>query len=238
MITQQLPSPVKVGIIGGLGPKTGFSFAEHLNNRFNSSLQAQPDLLLLNLPVPNEVINRIVNGQQAQEMKTLLLQAVQRLNHAHVDFIVIPCNTVHIFIQELRKNSQKPILSIIEETANICSTKNVKKIGLLASTTTINQQLHTKELQKKNITTIIPSSTDQAKISQIIIRLIKNCFIPADKKDIQKIIQTLVNHGAELILLACTDLQLILSQEDSPIPILDTCKILEDATLNKLLQKT
>ncbi len=230
-----LKKSVKIGIIGGLGPKTGFVFTEFLNNSFVTKKDFQPDLLLLNLPVPQLVMNSIATGQKSEEMKELLLEAVKRLNHAEVDFIVIPCNTVHIFIKELRKVSQKPILSILEESTKELSKRNIRKVGLLASTTTIQQNLHSQELSKMNIQTIFPEFEDQKTISGTIVKIINNQVNDLDKENLRVIIKKLISQGAENILLACTDLQLVLTQEDSAVPLFDTFKILEASTLKLLL---
>lgn len=226
----------RIGIIGGIEPKTGLVFTEYLNNEFVKKENMQPDILLLNLPVQKEVLRKIVAGEKTEEMKYLLIEAVKRLNQAEVDFIVIPCNTVHIFIEELREVSQKPIISIIEETAKECQRQKIKTMGLLASTTTIQQNLHTSELLKRGIKTITPNSDDQKTISDIIVKIIHNQASPHDKKKLQDIIIKLHEDGTESILLACTDLQLLISQEDSPIPLFDTCKILEEVVLKILLQ--
>ncbi|MFA4887293.1 MAG: amino acid racemase [Candidatus Nanoarchaeia archaeon] len=229
---------VRIGIIGGLGPKTGFVFTEFINNTFVGKNDFQPDLLLLNLPVPDKVMKAIATGQRSEEMKQLLISAVKRLNQAEVDLIVIPCNSVHIFIEELRKESQKPILSIIEESAKECDKRKIQKVGLLASTNTIQQNLHSKALSKINIQTIIPEAEDQKTVSETIIKIINNHSTNKDKEQLRIIIKKLITKGAENILLACTDLQLILSQQDSDVPLLDTMQILANSTLQILQKET
>ena len=80
--------------------------------------------------------------------------SIRRLNKARVHGIVIPCNTVHVFIEELRATTRVPILSIVEETVKICKKKKFRKVGLLASTKTVQGRLYAKELNKKNIQSV------------------------------------------------------------------------------------
>lgn len=237
MTTQNIIQWPKVGIVGGLGPKTGFTFAENINNAFSKITRIQPDLLMINLPVPEAIMKRLAHGEKTEEIKRLLLESVRRLNCANVDFIVIPCNTVHIFIKEMRLASKKPILSIVEETVEECQKRQVKAIGILASTATIKQKLYETEFHKIGINTIVPNLKNQNQVTGIIIKIINNNANNNDKQKLITIIKRLSKQGADIIMLACTDLQLLISQKDSLVPLLDTNKILEAATLDKLLIK-
>lgn len=84
---------------------------------------------------------------------------------------------------------------------------------------------------------LTPNSEDQHIVSEIIIRLISNTNTNDDKEQLIRVLSKLVEQGADAILLACTDLQIVLKEEDSPVPLLDTCNILAESTLNILLEK-
>ena len=117
-----------LGLIGGLGPETGCNFCLNVNNKFKRFIKRQPHILLDNLPISEKAEEHLIKGGSSKEHLDLLIESVQRLNKLNADVIVIACNTVHIFITELRKRSRIPILSIIEETAKRCKEMNLIKM--------------------------------------------------------------------------------------------------------------
>jgi len=222
----------RLGIVGGLGPETSCSLCLQLNNRIRKLNNCQPDIVMENVAVPLEIERKLINGNLCKDMFDLLAKAVIRLNRAEVGFIVIPCNTVHVFIDDLRKISKKPIVSIIEECAKECKRRNIKCVGLLATATTVNQNLHSKELKKIGIKILLPEK--QETISKIILRILDNKAGEKEKKALMKIISQLKERGAEVIILGCTDLDILISENQSSLPIIDTTKVLENAVVGLL----
>ncbi len=224
-----------IGIIGGLGPKTAFQFAQDLNDKVTSVTKIQPNLLLENLPVSDNLMERMIKGEKCQDIFDLMLNSIHKLTKASVDLIVIPCNTVHVFIEPLRKASPIPILSIIEETAKVCNQKKLKTVGILASNTTVKQKLYTDELTKFGIKTVIPLKKEQNKINGIIFRINRDNSTIEDQKTLLEITRNLREYGAEIVLLACTDLQQLISSKDTAVPLLDSFAVLEDTVFDFLI---
>jgi len=220
----------RLGIIGGLGPETSCKFCLNINTKLRELKACQPDIVMENLPVSLEAEKKIVNGVQETEHLGLILRALEKLNKADVDMIAIPCNTVHIFLPELRKRSKAPILSIMEECAKVC--KGLKKVGLLGSSTTVKAGLHAIELNKRNIAVLVPSEEDQNAVNEIILKITNGIATESDKKDLLAIIDKLKSQGAEAVILGCTDLQLLVSK--ASLPLIDTCTVLENAVVQML----
>ncbi len=226
-----------LGVIGGLGPETGCKFCLNVNRKFKPLTKRQPHILLDNLPISQEAEERLIKGGPSQEHLDLLLESVKRLNRLETDLIVIACNTVHIFIDELRKESTVPILSIIEETAKKCKDMDLRKVGILGSTKTIKSNLHANKLRKLDIESIAPDSDSQRFVSECILRIINNQVKDDDKIRMIKIIEKLEKEGARGIILGCTELQLLISDQDAKIPMINTTEILEDSSVNNLINK-
>ena len=228
----------RLGVIGGLDPETGFKFCLNINNKFKRITNTQPDITLENLPISEKAEQGIIKGDVGEEHLLLLKKAVERMNHHQnqIDLITIPCNTVHVFIDELRNRSKIPILSIIEECALICKEQKFKKIGLLASTKTINEKLHEKELEKQSITVIKPKIKQQNKLSNIILKRINNKTNEKDKLFIKRLINDMKRQGAEAIILGCTTFSLLVEKNDSPLPIINSLEVLENSAINFLAQ--
>ena len=226
---------LRAGIIGGLGPETSSKFCLNVNMKFRDITKRQPDLVMENLPIPADAEKKLITGRPTGIHRILLRNAVIRLNNAEVDFIAIPCNTVHCFLRELRSISKRPIISIIEECVKECQNKNFRKVGLLATSKTIKDELFKNECKEKGIELLVPDSHDQKILNNIILRILNNVNTRNDKKEILRIVKQLGSNGVEAVILGCTDLSLIISKNDCSIPILETDKILEDSLVQNLL---
>ena len=226
----------RAGIIGGLGPETSSKFCLNVNMKFRDITNAQPDFVMENLPVSAKAEKELIDGRNPKEYRKLLRNAVIRLNNSKVDFIVIPCNTVHFLIKELRRMSKIPILSIIEECFRECKGKNFKKVGLLATSATINEKLFENEFNGTGIELVLPSKTDQIKIDKIILKILNNQHDEDSINIVLELIKKLKNEGAEAIILGCTDLSLLISSQNFEIPVLDTSTILENSLVNNLIK--
>ena len=217
----------KIGIIGGLGPVTTADFYLKIVDLSKSFNRLQhPSILIFNLPLTNKVEKDVaVKAQNMNSILPFLLDGVRQMEMAQVDFIVIPCNTVHVFIQGLRASTTIPILSIIEETVDRIKINNFKKVGLLATKETIKNNLFV-ESKKQEFEIVVPIGSQQNKISEIIGRILENKIEIKDKVTLMKIIEKLKSRGAEAVILGCTDLPLLINTKDSSLPLLNTLDIL------------
>ncbi len=226
-----------LGIIGGLGTETSCSFCLNVNNSVRKRDQAQPRLLMENVPISDKALQIIAKGGFSAEVLGILVDSVKRLNRAKVDLIVIPCNTVHVFINDLRRISDVPLLSIIEETVKECKDKSLKKVGVMGSTTTIKEELYHTELRKQSIGMIIPNEEDQHFVSECIIRIFNQNILPGDKQKMIEIIEKMKEKGAESIILGCTDLFLIITPDDVSIPLINSTQVLEESVVKWLSER-
>lgn len=226
-----------LGIVGGLGTETSCTFCLHVNAAIQRATDEQPRIITDNLSMSNKGFRTLARGDFSPETLGLLVDSVKRLNQVGVDLIAIPCNTVHIFIETIRRLSDVPVLSIIDETAKVCLERGFTKVGVLGSSMTIKERLHTNALAKNNITTVIPSTSNQQFIDECIFRIINQQSTAQDHSSMNEIIQNLVSEGAQAVILGCTDLFLIIKQDSVTVPLLNTTAILEEAAINWFLQE-
>lgn len=227
--------PPLLGVIGGLGPQTGCAFVLSVNDKIKLMTGAQPWILLENLPVSKAAEASLISGGPSDEHLRLLESAAKRLGTAGADVLVIPCNTVHVFIDRIREVSGVPVLSIVEETAKEVVCCGFSVVGLLGSTTTVRSGMHEKELARYGIQILSPKEDDQEFISSCIIRIINRQVREDDLPKMVRIADSLRQRGAQAVLLACTDLPLICKSAGFPVPVIDTMEVLEDAAVRHLL---
>lgn len=224
-----------IGIIGGMGPESTSDFYLDLTRMAQKKCLSRPSIVIHSLPIKFSVEEAFIkNGTGKDEFLQWLTEGVKTLEKAGVDFIAIPCNTVHIFIDRLKKITKIPILSITEETAKLCSEKGFKKIGILATTLTMKDRLYEKEFRKLGIKMINIGEKDQEILSDIIHKIVVDKSTEKDQELLENFVEKLKNKGSEAIVLGCTDLQ-ILIKRDHGVEIIDSMHTLAQATFEKLL---
>lgn len=226
-----------VGIIGGLGPETTAKFyLKIIRLCSDKNKDNRPPILIWNVPLPYQIKKEAIVMNKGEERNLpYLIEAAKKLEKAGVNFLVMPCNSLHIFIEEIRKAVSIHVLSIIEETSNFLKNKGVKEVGLLSTSITINHNLYSKKLKDNGIRGIIPSQNEQDELNKIIHRIVINKYSNKDKEELNDVISNFKKKGLKAVILACTDLQ-ILAPNRSDIKMYDTMKILAEATVQKIIE--
>jgi aspartate racemase len=229
---------VSVGIIGGLGPETTSKLYLKLVRRIRKMYDCYPSILIDSISFP-AILERdiIVDSRNEHKMLPILTKSVERLNIGRCNFIILPCNTLHIFMKDLRKASKAPLVSIIDETADYTKRKGYRNVGLLASGKTIESKLYESPMRKAGINVIIPDRNEQRKVSEIITNILDKKSTIKDRKTLKHIIDIMIKRGAEAIILGCTDLQLLIKGVDK-IETIDTMNVLLEAVIKIYKNKT
>lgn len=220
----------KIGILGGMGPEaTAQTYQEIIRifqERFGAKYDADfPEIIIVSKPIP-DVVERVENEQQTV---ALLNEGITQLATAGAEFAIIACNTVQRFLPELRKAAQLPILGIAEEVAKQLQFKTV---GLLATEATMNARIFENALEPSGVTVVKPDKKEQTAITRIILNIMNGKKTDADKAMLLMIVDSLKLSGAEAIILGCTDLPLLITQDDVSVPLIDTTKINAEAAVN------
>lgn len=225
-----------VGIIGGLGPETTAEF--YLDAIFSCQKKdktRRPAIIVSSVPLPFEVEENLIMRNKGQERYIPYLTAeAQRLEKAGADFIVMPCNSLHVFIEEIRKSVKVPVLSIVEETVKFLKNNNFKKVGIVSTSATIKNKLYETAFGKNNIDYVTPDDLEQEKLGKFIYNLVMGQQNNKDREELVRIIGGFENKGVDCVVLACTDLQLLIPKHPN-LKIFDTMKILADATVEQIL---
>lgn len=223
----------KLGIIGGLGPETTANFyKEVILSCSNLGMKHRPSILIANVPISFELEKKFINHSQGKkEFLGLLVDAAISLEKSGADFIVIPCNTAHIFISEVRKAVNIPVLSIIDEATRFLQEKNVKSVGILATPSTVKNKLFDAKLKTCKIKAEFPKKEKQILLGKIINKILRSRHGFKEKKDLLGVID---EFSCDFVLLACTDLHILLPAK-SNTKILDTMQILRQAAVRELL---
>lgn len=225
-----------VGIIGGLGPETTSEF--YLDLVFSCAKKdktARPAIIISSVPLPYDIEEDAISKNIGIERcLPFLLSEAKRLEKAGADFIVMPCNSLHVFIKEIRDSVSIPVLSIVEETVKFLKRENIHKVGIVSTSATIKNKLYENSFSENGIEYIIPNELQQAKMGKFILNLVTGQQKNRDRDELIEIINSFDGQGLDCVILACTDLQLLIPSHPK-LKIFDTMKIFADATVQEIL---
>lgn len=225
-----------VGIIGGLGPGTTAEFYLDIINiaQEKNSKQRSP-VLISSVPIPFEVErDLILKNIGVERFIPYLLNEAQRLEKAGAEFIVMPCNSLHMYIDELRSSVNIPVLSIIDESVKYIKKQGVQNIGIVSTAITISNKLYEKAFQTNNIKASVPSKQEQLVLDSIILNLVLGKQNQMDYDHLINVIKNFKKNNINNVILACTDLQL-LNPVYQDFQIHDSMKIFAEATVEYML---
>ncbi|MCL4405008.1 MAG: amino acid racemase [Patescibacteria group bacterium] len=228
-----------VGVIGGLGPETTAEF--YLDIIFSCQKKdktARPAVIISSVPLPYQIEEDLILRSGGMERYIPYLKAeAQRLEKAGADFIVMPCNSLHVFIDEIRSAVSVPVLSIVEETIKFLKREKMKKVGIVSTSATIKNKLYENAFAKNGIEYVAPNELQQAKMGRFILNLVLGQQRNKDREELIDIINEFDGKNLDCVILACTDLQLLIPSHKN-LEIFDTMKIFADATVREILTQT
>ena len=170
-------------------------------------------------------------------MLPYLVEAGKSLENAGADFLVLACNSLHIFEKQISENIDVPFLSMVDVTVDYIVSKDIKKVGLLGTYKTKSSGMYTVALESKGIKTIQTSEEEQKLLGESIIRLIEGSYGPEDQVLLKNLVMSLAEQGASKVILACTDLHLVVDFEDTAMAslIVDSMDILAQRSAERIM---
>jgi aspartate racemase len=177
-------------------------------------------------------LNNSIKSDNFQSMVPLLSDSINRTAKAGAEFAIIPANTLHIVFDDITCQSDIPILSILEVSADHCAKQGYKSVGILGTSTTVKHGLYDAPLQKRNIVPIYVSDADQDFVMNVIHQeLIQGIFLEETTNELVRIAKELAPR-CDAIVLGCTELPLVLTEQNCGIKVVDTTRILSHAALD------
>jgi len=221
-----------IGIIGGLGPDTTSRFyMSVIRECFRHGTKANPGILIYSVPIDHEEEAHAIKDARGEDVfLPMLFEAIAKLE-SNVEFIVMPCNTLHLHIEKLRGVSSVPVLSIVEETIKYLNLNYIQDVALLATGLTVKKKLYQEPLEKNGVKVILPSEAQQMQLNKAVQRLVTGKARAKDRENIREIISSFKGK-TKTVLLACTDLQLIAPQHPD-LHVIDSMAVLAKATANE-----
>ncbi len=226
-----------IGLVGGLSPESTAEYYRVICSGFNARYGKLnfPQMTIRSLNL--QEIADLFNNNQWDDVADKIVAAIYDLQRAGADFAAIATNTPHNAYERIKECSPLEVLSIMDATAQAITKDGIVKVGLLGTKQTMEYGFFQRAFSGYGLETIIPDESERKRIDQVIWdELVHGKITASAKRDYIRIIQSLVNKGAEGVILGCTEIPLLIKPEDSPVKTYDTASIHAKAILEYALK--
>ena len=215
-----------IGLIGGMSWESTVTYYKIINETIKEKLGGLHSAKCILYSVDFQEIEECQANGNWEKSGEILGEAANNLEKAGADFIVICTNTMHKVVNQIKEKISIPILHIAEMTAEKILEKGLKNIALLGTKYTMEQGFYKSKLIEKGINVIIPDKNDIEIINKVIYdELCLGIINSNSKKKFLEIVDKLRSKGAEGIILGCTEIGLLIKNEDTDVPLFDTAII-------------
>ena len=229
----------KIGLLGGMTCESSIEYYKLINEITREKLGGihSAESIMVSVDFGN-ILPWMEAGKWDLVLDKLISSSLE-VEKGGGEFLVICTNTMHKLADQIAEKINIPILNIIDVTAEKIKKKGLSKIGLLGTRFTMVQDFYRKRLERKhNIKVVIPDKSDISYIHKVIIEeLTIGKIVQKSKSGYWKIIKKLQQKGAEGIILGCTEIPLLVKQEEGNIPLFDTTSIHASAAVELSLSK-
>ncbi|MDG2522801.1 aspartate/glutamate racemase family protein [Caulobacter segnis] len=226
-----------IGLIGGMSWESSAEYYRIINQRTREALGQTASAQCLMWSFDFSRIEALQHDGRWDELTDLMIDAAKRLEAGGVDFLVICTNTMHRMAPAIEAAVSAPLLHIADATGERIVADGHRRVGLLGTAFTMEQDFYKGRLAERfGLEVIVPWPEDRKVVHDVIYQeLISGRIEPASREAYRQIIARLVEAGAEAIILGCTEIMLLVGQEDSVVPVYDTTSIHAHAACDRAL---
>ncbi|MCU5536969.1 aspartate/glutamate racemase family protein [Bacillus cereus] len=215
-----------IGLIGGMSWESTSEYYRIINEEIKERLGGLHSAKCLINSVDFEEIERCQSSGDWDGAGEILGNAAYSLQKGGADFIIICTNTMHKVVGKIKAKIDIPVLHIADATAKAIKRKDIQKVDLLGTTYTMEQDFYKSRIEENNIKVIVPSEKNRKEINKVIYtELCLGKIVSQSREYYKRVIEELVQKGAQGIILGCTEIGLLIKQEDVSVPIFDTTHI-------------
>ena len=215
-----------IGLIGGMSWESTVTYYKIINETVKERLGGFHSGKILLYSVDFAEIEECQAKGEWEKSAEILSEAAENLEKAGADFIVICTNTMHKVAGKIQENIKIPVIHIADATAHKLKQDGILKTALLGTKYTMTQDFYKEKLRENGIEVLIPEEKDIEIVNHVIYEeLCLGKILDSSRKEYIRIIDGLKEKGAQGVILGCTEIGLLISQQDSPLPVYDTTEI-------------
>lgn len=216
-----------IGLLGGMSWESTQGYYRAINEGIRHQLGGLHSAKIAMYSVDFDPIEKLQHAGDWQGTAKILSEAAKRIEAAGADVLLICTNTMHKVAPNIEQAIQIPLLHIADATAEVLVKDGIKKVGLLGTAFTMEQDFYKGRLTNNyELDVLVPSPQDRAIIHRVIYEeLCLGVIKPDSKAEYLRIIDALADQGAEAVILGCTEIGMLVQQSDTTIRLLDTTAI-------------
>lgn len=216
-----------IGLLGGMSWESTRDYYTAINQGVKERLGGLHSAQLVLYSVDFDPIEKLQHQGDWVGTAAILCQAARNIEAAGADFLLICTNTMHKVAPEIEAAIQIPLVHLADATAESLLESGIKKVGLLGTAFTMEQDFYKGRLQQKfGLDVLVPNANDRALVHQVIYQeLCLGQIHEASRKEYLRIISQLAEQGAEAVILGCTEIAMLVNQKDTDVPLFDTTTI-------------
>ena len=228
-----------IGLLGGMSWESTALYYRLINEETRNRCGGLHSARLLIHSVDFHDIEQLQHADQWDEAAAELGDAALGLKQAGADFLVIATNTMHKIADEIEQQSKLPLLHIADPTGSALVRNKVRRVALLGTRFTMEQAFYRSRLETKfGLDVLVPEDNARRDLHRIIYEELCLGTITQESTDaLSLMIEDLQSHGAEAVILGCTEITLIVSEKTSALPVYDTTALHATAAVERALEQ-
>ena len=231
-----MPQQLVIGLMGGMSWESSAEYYRIINQAVRDRLGGLRSARCLLWSFDFGEIEALQHAGHWDEAASLLIDAARRLERGGADFFLICTNTMHRVADQVQAAVRIPLLHIADATAERVHAQGIRRIGLLGTAFTMEQDFYKGRLQRGGLDVIVPEAEDRAAVHRVIYdELVQGRVEPASRDLYRAVIARLAGRGAEAVILGCTEIMLLIGPSDSAVPLFDTTRIHAEAAVERAL---
>ncbi len=217
----------RIGLLGGMSWESSIEYYRYINEEVRDRLGGLHSADCLLRSVDFVAIEAMQRAGRWREAGALLAAEATALEAAGAELLVLCTNTMHKVSDRIEEAVAIPFVHIADTTAEAVRAAGMTRVGLLATAYTMEKDFYVDRLRDRHgLDVLVPGDADRRTVHEVIYEeLCQGIVSPTSRDEYRRIIAGLTEWGAEAVLLGCTEIELLVGPEDSPVPIFDTTRL-------------
>ncbi len=216
-----------IGLLGGMSWESTVGYYRAINEGVREALGGLHSAKIAMISVDFRPIEKLQHEGDWEGTARILSEAALSVQSAGADFLVICTNTMHKVAPEIESAIDIPLLHIADATADVLVSDGIKKVGLLGTSFTMEQDFYKGRLiHRHGLDVLVPNKQDRDLVHHVIYHeLCLGRIQPGSRTDFLRIVDSLAERGAEAVILGCTEIGMLVKQGDTRIRLVDTTAV-------------
>lgn len=216
----------RIGLLGGMSWESSAEYYRRLNELVRERLGGLRSARVLLDSVDFAEVEALQADARWEEAGALLAERARALEAGGAEIVALCTNTMHKVVSDVEDAVQVPVLHIADAAARRIQSAGIAQVGLLGTAFTMEQDFYRSRLAERGIETLVPAQDDRTAVHRIIYdELVQGVVSEESRQTYREVIQRLVADGAEGVILGCTEIELLVGPEDSPVPVFPTTRL-------------